>query len=186
MVQGGGTIASRTIVAGNAVARASRVLRDEIVRAAASMLEAAPEDLVIGDGAVGIRGAPSRSVALSDIAAALEPSGRELSAQASFTPPAVTFASGAHMVVVEVDPWTGRVDVLRYVVAHDCGRVVNPAVVEGQVSGGVAQGIGGSLLEELVYDDWGQLVSGSFVDYLIPRALELPPIEVHHIETPSR
>jgi CO/xanthine dehydrogenase Mo-binding subunit len=89
------------------------------------------------------------------------------------------------MVVVDVDPRTGKVDVLRYLVAHDCGRVVNPAIVEGQVSGGVVQGIGGSLLEELVYDEWGQLVSGSFVDYLIPRAVELPPIEVHHIETPS-
>jgi carbon-monoxide dehydrogenase large subunit len=190
VTRGGGTIASRTIVVvGNAVAMAARGLRDEIVRAAADLLEAAADDLEVRDGAVAIRGAPRRSVTLADIAAAAGQPGRHdgasLSAEATFTPPAVTFASGVHMVVVDVDPWTGKVDVLRYLVAHDCGRVVNPAIVEGQVSGGVVQGIGGSLLEELVYDEWGQLVSGSFVDYLIPRAVELPPIEVHHIETPS-
>jgi carbon-monoxide dehydrogenase large subunit len=93
--------------------------------------------------------------------------------------------SGAHLAVVEVDPWTGAVRVLRYLVVHDCGRVINPTVVEGQVAGGVAQGIGGALLEELVYDEEGQLLTGSFMDYLLPRSSALPAIEVLHLETPS-
>jgi carbon-monoxide dehydrogenase large subunit len=99
--------------------------------------------------------------------------------------PMGTYASAVHVAQVEVDAETGAVRLLRYVVAHDCGRVINPLVVEGQIHGGVAQGVGGALFEELVYDGAGQLVTGSFMDYHIPLADELPPIETTHLEFPS-
>jgi aerobic carbon-monoxide dehydrogenase large subunit len=184
IAEGGGTIASRTaVVIGNSVGVASRKLRDELLRKAAELLETAPEDLELRDGTVEVRGAPSRSLPLAEIAAAGGQAG--IAAGGGFTPPGVTFASGTHLAVVEVDPWTGAVKVQRYLVVHDCGRVVNPTIVDAQVVGGVAQGIGGALLEELVYDEDGQLLTGSFMDYLLPRSSGLPPIEVHHIETPS-
>jgi carbon-monoxide dehydrogenase large subunit len=97
----------------------------------------------------------------------------------------VTYASAAHVAVVEVDAETGGVRILRYVVAHDCGRVVNPLLVDGQIHGGVAQGIGGGLLEELVYDEAGQLLTGTLMDYALPRADEVPAIETIHLEWPS-
>jgi carbon-monoxide dehydrogenase large subunit len=99
--------------------------------------------------------------------------------------PTVTYASAVHVAQVEVDPGTGLVRLLRYVVAHDCGKVINPLIVDGQVHGGVAQGVGGALYEEMVYDDQGQLLTGSLMDYLVPTALELPPIETVHLEYPS-
>jgi aerobic carbon-monoxide dehydrogenase large subunit len=187
MATGGGTIASRTaVVVGNAVGAASRGLREALLRAGAEALEAAPDDLELRDGRVRVRGAPSRSLSLADAAAAAAAGdGDGLAAAGGFTPPGVTFASGAHFAVVEVDPWTGSVRVLRYLVVHDCGRVINPMIVEAQVAGGVAQGIGGALLEELVYDEDGQLLTGSFMDYLLPRSTGLPAIEVLHLETPS-
>jgi carbon-monoxide dehydrogenase large subunit len=182
--EGGGTIASRTaVVVGNAVGEAARHLRDQLVRAGAELLEAAPGDLELRAGRVQVRGAPGRSLALSEVAT-LAGDGDGLAARGRFTPPGVTFASGAHLAVVEVDPWLGEVKVLRYLVVHDCGVVVNPAIVEGQVAGGVAQGIGGALLEELVYDD-GQLLTGSFMEYLVPRSTGMPGIEVFHLQTPS-
>jgi len=185
LAEGGGTIASRTaVVVGNAVGDAAGRLRELLLRAGAEALEAAPDDLELRDGSVRVRGAPSRSLRLGELAAAAG-DGQGLAAGGGFTPPGVTFASGAHLAVVEVDPWTGAVRVLRYLVVHDCGRVINPTVVEGQVAGGVAQGIGGALLEELVYDEEGQLLTGSFMDYLLPRSSALPAIEVLHLETPS-
>jgi carbon-monoxide dehydrogenase large subunit len=183
---GGGTIASRTaVVVGNAVGDAARNLREVLLRAGADALEAAPEDLELRDGRVRVRGAPGRSLTLAELAAS-SGDGSGLAAGGDFAPPGVTFASGAHYAVVEVDPWTGSVRVLRYLVVHDCGRVINPTIVEAQVAGGVAQGIGGALLEELVYDEDGQLLTGSFMDYLLPRSTGLPAIEVLHLETPSR
>ncbi len=184
--EGGGTIASRTaVVVGNSVGEAARNLRHELVTAAAELLEAAPEDLEVHAGRVQVRGAPRQSLALAEVAT-LVGDGDGLAAQGRFTPPGVTFASGAHLAVVEVDPWLGRVTVLRYLVVHDCGVVVNPTVVEAQVAGGVAQGIGGALLEELIYDDEGQLLTGSFMEYLVPRSTGLPGIDVVHLETPSQ
>jgi carbon-monoxide dehydrogenase large subunit len=97
----------------------------------------------------------------------------------------VTFASGVHVAAIEVDPLTGAVTILRYVVVHDCGRVINPLIVEGQIQGGIAQGIGGALFEQLVYDPDGQLVNGSLMDYGLPRASDVPDVEMHHQETPS-
>ena len=90
-----------------------------------------------------------------------------------------------HIALVEVDVGTGAVRLLRYVVAHDCGKLINPMIVEGQIHGGVAQGVGGGLLEEMVYDEQGQLLTGTFMDYLVPTAMELPPIETVHLEFPS-
>jgi carbon-monoxide dehydrogenase large subunit len=99
--------------------------------------------------------------------------------------PTVTFASAVHVAQVEVDPETGAVRLLRYVVAHDCGTIINPMIVEGQVHGGVAQGVGGGLFEEIVYDGQGQLLSGTLMDYVVPRADDLPSIECVHLEYPS-
>jgi aerobic carbon-monoxide dehydrogenase large subunit len=99
--------------------------------------------------------------------------------------PTVTYASAVHVAQVEVDVGTGHVRLLTYVVAHDCGKVINPLIVDGQVHGGVAQGVGGALFEELVYDEQGQLLTGSLVDYLMPTAMEMPRIETVHMECPS-
>jgi carbon-monoxide dehydrogenase large subunit len=99
--------------------------------------------------------------------------------------PTVTYTSAVHVAHVEVDAGTGAVRLLRYVVAHDCGKLINPTIVEGQIHGGVAQGIGGGLLEEMVYDEQGQLLTGTFMDYLVPTAMELPSIETVHLEYPS-
>jgi carbon-monoxide dehydrogenase large subunit len=183
IASGSGTIASRTaVVVGNAVARAAHDLRERLLGIGAVRLECATQDLELADGRVVVRGSPSASLSLADLAAS---SPDPLVGRGEFSPPGVTFASGAHVAVVEADPWTGVVRVLRYVAVHDCGTVINPTVVDGQVTGGVAQGVGGALFEELVYDAAGQLVTGSFMDYLLPRATDLCDIEVHHLETPS-
>ncbi len=190
---GGGTIASRVmVVVGNAVAAAAGELRDKILAAASDHLEVGPADLQISDGRVVAKGAPDVNIPLTTLAARVTPgigrmgsAGPGLEARGGFQPPTVTFGSGFHAAVVEVDPGSGLVTILRYVVVHDCGRVVNPAIVDGQVIGGLAQGIGNGLFEELVYDEQGQLLTGTFADYPIPRATDLPtPVVVHH-ETPS-
>ena len=107
-----------------------------------------------------------------------------LEADGYYAPPQATFASGFHAAIVEVDVRTGQVAILQYVVQHDCGTMVNPTIVEGQVHGGVAQGIGGALYERIVYDERGQLLTGTFMDFLIPTAMEVPDVEIGHIETP--
>jgi carbon-monoxide dehydrogenase large subunit len=191
---GGGTIASRTaVVVGNAIAVASRGLREKVLRAAADLLEVAPGDVRIEDGRVSVVGSPSVGMPLGQLAARVAPGigrlndaiGPGLDEYDGFQPPTVTYANGVHACAVEVDVETGRVEVLKYVVVHDCGRLINPMVVEGQIMGGVTQGLGMALFEELVYDDDGQLLNGSLMDYGIPRATDMPPIEVHHRETPS-
>jgi carbon-monoxide dehydrogenase large subunit len=184
--RGWGTVASRSaVVAGNAVAAAALTVRDQAVAQAAAMLEVAETDLVVDDGRVAVAGAPERGLELGELARAAEAGGAELAAVEYFEPPTVTWANGAHAAVVEVDPGTGEVRVLRYAVVHDCGRPINPAIVDGQVRGGVAQGIGGALFEELVYDEEGQLLSGTLADYLVPTAADVPPIALAHAETPS-
>jgi carbon-monoxide dehydrogenase large subunit len=190
---GVGTFASRsTVLAGNAVAASAGVVRQRLVRAAARLLEAAEADLEVEGGRVFVRGSPGRGVSFARIVQAALPT---LQAPAAVTPdfeattyqgvPTVTYASAVHAAVVEVDPDTGRVRVLRYVVAHDCGRVVNPLLVDGQIHGGVVQGIGGGLGEEIAYDAAGQLLTGSLMDYPLPRADEVPFIETIHLEHPS-
>ncbi len=190
-----GTWASRsTVCSGGATILASRDVRDKVLRLAASMLEANASDLELADGRVSVRGSPSRGVSFGEVArrAAFEPDllpeGEEpgLEAMRRFVPPDPgTFASSAHAAHVELDAETGAVRILRYVVVEDCGTIVNPMIVDGQVHGGVAQGIGGALYEHLVYDAAGNLVTGSFMDYLVPTACELPPVEVRHLESPT-
>jgi len=108
-----------------------------------------------------------------------------LEAHGYYAPPQSTFASGCHAAIVEVDVDTGELAILRYVVQHDCGTLVNPTIVEGQIRGGVAQGIGGAFYERIVYADDGQPLTASFMDFLIPTAVEVPEVEIHHLETPS-
>jgi aerobic carbon-monoxide dehydrogenase large subunit len=184
--RGWGTVASRSaVVAGGAVAAAARALRERAVRLAAGLLEVAEEDLAVEDGQVTVAGAPARRLSLGQVARAARVAGEPLATTEYFAPPTVTWANGAHAAVVEVDEDTGEVRLLRYAVAHDCGRPINPAIVEGQVLGGVAQGIGGALYEELVYDEDGQLVVGTLADYLVPTAGEVPGTALAHLESPS-
>jgi carbon-monoxide dehydrogenase large subunit len=191
---GGGTIASRTaVVVGNAVARASRGLRDKVIAAAADLLEVAPADVQFEDGRISVVGSPNVSMPLGQLAARVAPGigrmnehiGPGLEEYEGFQPPTVTFANGVHACVVEVDPETGVVAILAYAVVHDCGRLINPVVVEGQIMGGLAQGLGMALFEELRYDESGQLQNGSLMDYGIPRATDMPPVTITHRETPS-
>ncbi|MHB8621153.1 MAG: xanthine dehydrogenase family protein molybdopterin-binding subunit, partial [Chloroflexota bacterium] len=188
-----GTYASRSaITAGSSLAAAAREVRQKLAAAAAHLLEASPEDVVVEGGRVSIQGAPHTARPISEVIAACLPTySTEGLAPATFEStsyhhvPTVTFASAVHVAQVEVDPETGGVKILRYVVAHDCGRMINPDIVEGQVHGGTAQGIGGALFEEMVYDEAGQLQTTSFVDYLVPTASEVPDIETVHLEYPS-
>jgi carbon-monoxide dehydrogenase large subunit len=191
---GTGTYASRSaVLAGGAAILAARSVRDKALAIAAHLLEAAPGDLVVADGRVSVRGLPGRGVSLAEIGRAAYsgvrrlPPGLEpgLEATRFYDPYFGTASNATHAAVVEVDRETFEVRVLRYVVAEDCGRIINPLIVDGQVHGGVAQGVGAALLEEIVYDEGGQLLTGTLMDYLVPTAREIPRLEVHHLETPS-
>jgi carbon-monoxide dehydrogenase large subunit len=190
---GVGTFASRSAVnAGSSIHVAAGKVRDKIVEAAAALLEAAPGDIEIADGVVSVRGAPTSSLPVSRVIQAAIPTfakpgivSPDFEATVYQHQPTVTYASAVHVAYVEVDVGTGAVRLLRYLVAHDCGKVINPVIVEGQVHGGVAQGIGGALLEEMVYDEQAQLLTGTFMDYLVPTAMEVPRIETVHLEYPS-
>ena len=144
---------------------------------------------MVEDGRVFVRGSPGRALTFASIVRASLPTFQapgavepDFEATTYQGVPTVTYASAVHVAVVDVDPETGRVQLLRYVVAHDCGRVINPMLVDGQIHGGVAQGVGGGLGEEIVYDSAGQLLTGSLMDYAVPRADELPFIETVHLE----
>jgi carbon-monoxide dehydrogenase large subunit len=181
--RGWGTVASRSaVVAGNAVAVASRTVFDQIRRAASEMLEASSDDLWLVDDRVALKGAPDRAVTIADLERS---SAAPLSAQEYFEPRTVTWASGVHAASVSIDPGTGEVRILRYGVAHDCGHLINPMIVEGQIHGGVAQGIAGALFEEVIYDDSAQLLTATLADYLIPTAADIPTLRLEHLETPS-
>jgi len=191
---GGGTWASRGMpIGGSATLLAVRALRDRVRRVAAALFEAHEGDVEVAEGRVSVRGSPDRALTLRELAKTVwfrsnELRGVEPSLEATVhytNPGAWTFTNGAHLAVVEVDTETGRVRVLKYVAVDDCGRLVNPALVEGQVRGGVAQGIGGALWEHCVYDDAGQLLTTTLMDYAVPTAADLSPIEVHHLETPA-
>jgi carbon-monoxide dehydrogenase large subunit len=190
---GVGTFASRSgVTAGNSIADACREVRAKLVRAAAGLLEASPADVEIEDGRAFVRGSPGSALDLGRVVQASIPTfarpgvvAPDFEAVAYHHVPTVTYASAVHVAIVEVDPETGHVRLLRYVVAHDCGRVVNPVIVDGQVHGGVAQGVGGALMEDMAYDGAGQLLSGSLMDYAVPRADDLPLLETVHLEFPS-
>jgi carbon-monoxide dehydrogenase large subunit len=190
---GGGTWGSRgTPIGGAATLLGARALGERIRRAAAALLEAAAADIVLEGGRAIVRGS-DRSLTLGELARAvyfrsntlkgLEPS---LEATVHFTNPAPwTFTNGAHLAVVEVDGETGTIAVLRYVTVDDCGRIVNPELVEGQIAGGVAQGLGGALLEWSAYDEAGQPLATTLMEYAVPTAASMPPMELHHLETPA-
>jgi len=190
-----GTIASRVAVtAGSSVHLASVQVRDKALRVAADMLEAAEADLEIVAGMVKVKGVPGPSVPLGGIATKLNgmpgiPTHKGmdpgLSATAYFDAKQLTFANGANVCEVEVDIETGAVRILRYVVAHDCGRLINPRLVDGQIIGGVVHGIGNALFERMVYDESGQPLTTNYGEYLLPIATEMPRIEIHHLETPA-
>ncbi len=190
---GSGTFASRGAVAimGTA-AVAADALRRKVEALAAHLLEASPADVVLDGGRAHVRGVPGRAVALAEIArAAYSPPARGLPAEPGleatvyFDPPGPTFSGAVHVVTVEVDPETGRVRVLRYALVEDCGRVINPLLVEGQIHGALAQGLGEALLEELVHDgETGQLLTGTLMDYALPRADDLPEPAIGHLEIP--
>jgi carbon-monoxide dehydrogenase large subunit len=190
---GVGTFASRSaVVGGNAVSEAARRVRDKLAQAAGALMEAAPEDIEIDEGRAYVRGVPQSAVPLARVVQSALPTfagpGRveaDFEATVYRPVPTVTYASAVHVALVEVDIETGRVTLRRYVVAHDCGRVINPTIVDGQIRGGVAQGIGGGLYEDLVYNEAGQLLSGTLMDYLLPGATEIPEIELIHLEYPS-
>ncbi|HZN50521.1 MAG TPA: molybdopterin cofactor-binding domain-containing protein, partial [Methylomirabilota bacterium] len=193
---GVGAFASRVAVLASASAvRAAGEVRAKALAVAAGQLEAAPADLVLEEGRITVRGVPDRALTLGQIAAIATsprpgfslPGGLPPGLEAEAFVPATqsTYSSGVHAAVVEVDPETGTVRLLRYVAVDDCGTVINPLVVEGQVHGGVAHGVGNALLEEVVYDGAGQLLTGTLMDYALPRAADMPALEVHHVVTPS-
>ena len=181
---GSGTFASRGAIAQRGTAGAAAVsLRAKILDVAAGLLEASATDLVVDGGRVTVRGMPDRGVTLSEVAGAASPARLEVTEH--FDPPGPTFSGAVHVASVEVDADTGRVTVRRYAVVEDCGPVINPMIVEGQIHGAVAQGIGEALGEQLVYDPTGQLLTGSLMDYPLPAAGDLPSFTLGHLETPS-
>jgi len=161
---------------------------------AANMLECSAGDLELRNGAVGVVGVPGNEVTLSTIAKAARPgwdSARPqgmaagLEQTAYYEPPTVTWAYAAHAALVEVDPDLGRVSIDKYVIVHDCGTVINPMLVDGQIHGGAGQGLGGALLEEMSYDADGQIPVGSFMGYLVPGAGDMPHLDLVHMHHPS-
>jgi carbon-monoxide dehydrogenase large subunit len=189
-----GTFASRAaVMAGNAAAIAAGRVRAKAVQLAAHLLEVSPHDVAWLDGAAGVRGVAERSLSLAQLAQACVPGahGRPpelepgLEARHYYENDNPPFAYGVHAVVVDVDRETGAVRIDRYVVVSDSGRLINPTIAEGQIVGGIAQGLGGALMEHLVYDDEGQLVTSSLLDYAIPNARQIPTIEMVHLEIPS-
>jgi carbon-monoxide dehydrogenase large subunit len=191
VAHGTGTYASRsTVLAGGAATLASRALREKLKRIAGHLLEAAPTDIEVSDGAARIAGS-DRVLSFREIARAVySEMGRlpkevreDLGETTTYDPYFGTTTSSTHLAQVEIDPETFAIKVQRYVVAEDCGRVINPLIVDGQVHGAVAQGIGAALFEEVIYDDQGQLLTGSLVDYLVPAAPEVPSIQTSHVES---
>jgi len=189
---GMGTAGSRTlVVGGSAVLRAAEKVRRKMQRLAAHLLEASPGDLELRDGKFVVRGS-DRAVTVEEVAAAAYQAGRlphgmtpGLEEEGSFVVRQATAPFGAHLCVVEVDPETGEVRVLRYVSVDDCGVVVNPLLVEGQIQGGIVQAMGQALMEEVVYDPTGQPLTWSLLDYPVPRAAHAPAVEMHRTVTPS-
>ncbi|MCB0181180.1 MAG: molybdopterin-dependent oxidoreductase, partial [Anaerolineae bacterium] len=191
---GAGTFASRgAVVAGNAIHSAAVEVRKKILKLASEKLEAAEEDLELADGQVRVKGVPETAIKLGSLAVMANPlrgavrPGTEpgLEATSYFGPESGTTASGVHALIVEVDPETMKVEVKKYVVVHDCGKVINPLILDGQIHGGVAQGLGNAFYEQLHFDENGQLLNASFMDYLLPTALDVPRMEIGHVETLS-
>jgi carbon-monoxide dehydrogenase large subunit len=191
---GAGTFASRgAVVAGNAIHAAAVKVREKVLKKAGEELEVAIEDLELVDGLARVKGSPETAIKLGDLAARANPMrgavkpGTEPGLEATdyFGPERGATASGVHAMIVEVDPETMLVEIKKYVVVHDCGVVINPMILEGQIQGGIAQGIGNAFYEQLHFDENGQLLNASFMDYLVPTADTVPTILTDHVETPS-
>ena len=190
---GTGTSASRsTVVGGGALMVAATELKKKILKAAGRISRHEPEKLKFEDGLVCSDSFPDVRLTLEEIAAAahrdpavLEGISGGLEAEGVYAPPPVTTSNGTHMIIVEVDGETGQVSIRRHIAVEDCGRIVNPMVLEGQIRGGAAQGVGTVLLERMVYDEEGQPLSGTLMHYLLPTAMDVPLVEIHHMETPS-
>ena len=191
---GAGTFASRgAVVAGNAINAAAVKVRAKVLKMAGDKLEAAAEDLELVDGNVQVKGVPATAIPLGQLAVEANPMrgavkpGTEPGLEATdfFGPERGATASGVHAMIVEVDPDTFQIEIKKYVVVHDCGRVINPLILEGQIQGGVAQGIGNAFYEQLHFSENGALLNASLMDYLLPTATDVPNIIGDHIETPS-
>ncbi len=210
-----GTFASRAaVMSGSAIHLAAKRVKEKALDIAADALEVDPADLQIVDGVVSVKGAPGTNIDLGTLSVLSNPlryafdeasmaatqfqvgdpgkppvaEGEEpgLEGKDFYSPERATFASGMHAVIVETDPLTAEVSILKYAVVHDCGNLINPMIVEGQIHGGVAQGVGGALYERMVYDESGQLLNASFMDFLMPYVTEVPDtIDIDHLETPS-
>jgi carbon-monoxide dehydrogenase large subunit len=195
MPTGLGAFASRqAVTAGNAAFAAANLVANKAKAAAAELLEVAESDLELRDGAVHVRGVPAMSKPLAEIARILDGApgfalpgnlSPGLAGATDYLTSGQTYTNGTHLAEVEVDPETGAVKILRYVVVHDCGRMINPMMVEGQVAGGVVHGIGATLLEWMRYDAQGQPLSTTYADYLLPTSDVVPRIEIHHMESPT-
>ncbi len=191
--KGIGTFGSRaTAVGGIAVYQAAQQVKEKARELASHLLEVDPDDLVFSDGRFGVKGVPKKRLTIKQIAAEACQPGRlpkkmepGLSAESQFEPSNFTFPFGAHICVVEVDPKTGSVEIKKYVAVDDCGKVINPLLVDGQIQGGIVQGMGQALYEEVIYDENGQLLTGSLMDYALPRAADLPRLHLARTETPT-
>ena len=193
---GSGTFASRgAVLGGGAVMRASGHVRDKIKRLAAHLLEASPGDIELGNGYATVVGVQQLRVSMREIAAVaysfgthMPPPGETHGLEATdyYDPPVVSINNATHICQVAVEATTGRIEIERYLVVHDCGRVINPLVVNGQIHGGVAQGISSVLCEALRYDTLGQMMTASLLDYLVATTMDMPDIEVFHEETWSK
>lgn len=192
---GSGTFASRgTITGGGAIIRAAAPVSAKIKRIAAYLLNSDPGDVVLKDGRAMLKDRPETSLSFQDIAKTAYsfgdngfPQGEELGLEATafYEPPMATVGNAVHMAIVNVDPGSGCTEIEKYIIVHDNGITINPILVDGQAQGGAAQGIGGALMEEVVYDSDGQLLSGNLLDYLLPTALDVPDISMTHLESPS-
>ncbi|NYD41015.1 aerobic carbon-monoxide dehydrogenase large subunit [Nocardioides panaciterrulae] len=210
-----GTFASRAaVMSGSAIHLAAKRAKEKVLKIAADALEVDEQDLQIVDGVVSVKGSPDAALDLGTVSVLSNPlryafdEASKAATQFSvgdpgkppvpedeepglegrdfYSPERATFASGMHAAIVETDPLTAEITILRYAVVHDCGHLINPMIVEGQIHGGVAQGIGGALYERMVYDESGQLLNASFMDFLMPYVTEVPDsIEIDHLETPS-
>jgi carbon-monoxide dehydrogenase large subunit len=191
--KGIGTFGSRaTAVGGIAVYQAAEQVREKARELASHLLEVDADDLVFADGRISVKGVPRRALTIQQIAQQAHgaknlPAGMEtgLAAESTFEPSNFTFPFGTHICVAEVEPETGNVEIKKYFAVDDCGRVINPLLVDGQVQGGIVQGLGQALYEEVVYDENGQLLTGSLMDYALPRAADLPRLQLARTETPT-
>ncbi|MDH3190383.1 MAG: molybdopterin-dependent oxidoreductase, partial [Acidimicrobiia bacterium] len=183
------------VLAGGAARRASEQLRDQLASVAAHNLEASPSDIEFESGRVFIAGSPEKGFDFPELCRIvyhrpeLIPDGQQPILEATVAydaPPGTgTFTNATQIAVIEVDPGTGGIEILRYAIVEDCGPMINPTIVEGQIFGGIAQGIGSAIYEEFVHDESGHLITTTFMDYLLPGTTEIPNIEVFHLETPS-